>query len=112
MPSTAERKEAARKWKERKPIAGAFAVRCTVTGRTWVGAARNLEATHNGCWFGLRIGTHLNRALQAEWNAQGEPAFQFEILEKLDDDVLPLAIPDMLKEKHAHWVAELGALPF
>ena len=106
---TADRREAIRKYKEQKIPCGAFSVRCTATGQVWVGSARNLEAVRNRFWFCLRNGGHPDRALQAEWNAHGEPAFQFEVLETLADDVSPFAIADLLEEKQAHWVARLGA---
>ncbi|MCU1235493.1 MAG: hypothetical protein JWP63_3460 [Candidatus Solibacter sp.] len=111
MNSSADRKEATRKFKERKPIAGAFAVHCTATGRTWVGCTPNLDAARNHFSFAARLGSHPNSALQAECQAHGEQSFRFEILEKLDDDLLPLAVPDLLKAKKAHWVAHLVALP-
>ena len=111
MPSKEARKEAIRKFKERKPLLGAFAVRCTVTGRVWVGASRNLEATKNGTWFSLRHGGHRDESLQEEWNAHSEPAFEYEILETLDGDLHPLAVHDLLKEKRSHWIAKLGARP-
>ena len=44
-----------------------------------------------------------------EWNADGEGAFQYEILEKLEDDVHPLAVADRLKEMRSRWIAQLGA---
>ena len=100
-----------RKYKEQKIPCGAFAVRCTATGQVWVGSARNLEAVGNRFWFCLRNGDHPDRSLQSEWNAHGEPAFQFEVLEKLADDVSPFAVADLLEEKKAHWVAQLGARP-
>jgi hypothetical protein len=111
MPSTSERKEAIRKFKERKVPAGIYAIRCAATGHAWVGASRNLGATHNGSWSALRTGGHRDRLLQEEWGAHGEAAFQYEILEQLADDVHPLAIPDTLKQKLAHWTARLGARP-
>jgi hypothetical protein len=89
MPSKESRKEAIREFKERKPLLGAYAVRCTSTGRVWVGASRNLDATKNGCWFCLRNGSHLEKSLQDEWNVQGESSFQYEILSTLDKDVHP-----------------------
>jgi hypothetical protein len=106
---TETRKEIIRKYKERKPDQGAFAIRCTATGRIWVGASRNLYATQNGAWFALRHGGYHEKSLQAEWNAQGEPAFQYEVLERLDEDVSAMAVIDLLKEKKACWAAELGA---
>jgi hypothetical protein len=111
MLSKEERKEVVRKFKERKPLLGVFAVRCIATGLVWVGASRNLDATRNGSWFCLRNGSYHDKALQEEWNANGEVMFQYEVLEKLDDDVLPLGIGDLLKEKRNYRIAQLSARP-
>jgi len=107
----ASRKQAIREFKERKPLRGVFAVRCTATGQVWVGSSPNLDATPNRIWFGLRLGSHHNRSLQREWNLHGEPGFQYEVLEKLDDDVAAMGVNDLLKEKKGQWVARLGAQP-
>ena len=109
MESKAARKEAIRKFRERKAALGVFAVRCTVSGRVWVDAARNLGAAKNGSWFGLRNGSHRDKSLQAEWNAYGEEAFGYEILERLEEDVHPLAVAERLKEMRSRWIARLGA---
>jgi hypothetical protein len=106
MESKAARKEAIQKFKERKPALGVFAVRCTVSGRVWVDVSRNLDAAKNGTWFGLRNGSHRDKLLQAEWNAHGEDAFVYEILEKLDEDVHPLAVADLLKSARNRWIAQ------
>jgi len=111
MQSKASRRESIRQFKERKSLLGAYAVRCTATGRIWVGVSRNLDATKNGCWFCLRSGLHTEKSLQQEWNTQGESAFQYEILDALDNDVHPLEVEDLLKEKKSTWVARLGAQP-
>jgi hypothetical protein len=111
MESKVARKEAIKKFKETKPVLGAFAIRCTPTGRVWVGTSRNLDAIKNRSWFSLRNGNHSDKSLQEEWNAHGESAFQYEILEKLDEDVHPLEVFDLLKEKKNHWIEQLGAQP-
>lgn len=111
MESNVDKKEAIRKFKERKPLLGVFAVRCAASGAVWVGTSRNLDATRNGLWFGLRTGSYIDKSIQADWNAHGEPAFQYEILETLDGDLHPLAVKDLLKEKGKHWVAQLSARP-
>ncbi len=98
------------KFKERKPLLGVYAVRCTESGRVWVGASRNLDATRNGLWFSLRHGSHREQGLQEEWNVQGEPGFQYEVLEKFED-VLPLAAADLFSERRKHWTTQLGAQP-
>jgi hypothetical protein len=109
--SNAERKNAIHKFKERKPSRGVFAIRCLATGQFWVGSSPNLEAKKNGSWFSLRIGSHRAKGLQNEWNTYCEDAFEYEVLEKLADDVSPLAVADFLKEKRLEWLAQLRALP-
>ena len=109
MLSKEQKKEAIHKFKERKSPLGVFAVRCAPTGRVWVGTSRNLNAARNGIWFSLRIDGHRDRALQDEWNAQGEHAFVYEVLETLEDDLSPLLLPDVLKDRKQHWMRELNA---
>jgi len=104
-----DRKEAIRQYKERKPQRGAFAVHCTATGHAWVGSSPNVDSAQNGLWFALRANGHLDKLLQGEWNQHGEAAFQYEVLEKLDDDVAPIAVRDLLKEKRAQWAEQLQA---
>ena len=70
--STAARKEAIRRFKEQTPGRGVFAVRCTASGRTWVGHSQNLGASHNGIWFALQQHAHRDRALQALKETKGE----------------------------------------
>jgi hypothetical protein len=111
MGSNIDKKEAIRKFKEQKAPRGVYAVRCSATGHVWVGTSRNLAATRNGCWFALRIGKHTDKSLQQEWTAHGEPAFDYQILEKLAEDLHPLAAADLLKEKGKHWVAQMLAHP-
>jgi hypothetical protein len=106
---TMGRKEAIKEFKARKVARGVFAVRCTATGRVWVDSSWNLDAAQNGLWHFLRNGHHPDPALQAEWNAHGAEAFQFEVLEKLDEDALAIEARDLLKEKTLHWAAHLGA---
>jgi hypothetical protein len=105
MHSTAERKAAIRKFKERKPRLGVFAVRCTAAAQTWVGSARNLDATKKRFWFCLRSG------FIPISHSSANGTFQYEILEELEDDLSPLAITDLLKEKKHHWIAQWDALP-
>src|SRR4051812_48168339 len=109
MLSNEQKKDAIHAFKERKSALGVFAVRCTATGHVWVGASRNLHAARNGIWFALRHGGHRDRPLQDEWNAQGEPAFEYEVLEKLEDDAAPLSIADLLKDAKQRWITRSDA---
>jgi len=104
-----QKKEAINKFKERKCLLGVFAVRCAASGRVWVGSSRNLDATRNSVWFSLRHGSHRDKPLQDEWNELGEPAFEYEVLEKLEDDAPPLLVPDLLKDMKHRWMMLVDA---
>jgi hypothetical protein len=109
MSPNVNRKEAIREYKMRKVSRGVFAVRCTATGQVWIDSSPNLDGAKNSTWFQLGAGNHCDKALQNEWNTHGENVFQFEILEPIDEEVIPLALKDLLKEKKLNWVAQLDA---
>jgi hypothetical protein len=102
------RKQAIAEYKNRKPPRGTFAVRFS-DGPAWVDATPDLDAAKNGLLYMLRNGMHTNKELQAGWNAHGEAAFRYEVLEKLDDDLAPMAWQDLLKDKKKEWAQRLDA---
>lgn len=104
------RKELIKAFKEKKPSPGIYALRCRTTGEVWIAPSRNLDAQQNGIWFTLRLGTHPNRQLQSIWNAQGEASFDYEIVERIEDEDLTGYLLDAtLKERLQHWREALGA---
>jgi hypothetical protein len=103
------RKEAIAEYKNRKTPRGTYAVRFADDGPVFVDATPDLEAARNGLLFVLRTRAHRNKELQAEWDAHGEAAFRYEILEKLEDDLAPMAWRDLLKDKKREWLQKLGA---
>lgn len=107
--TTAERKALTAAYKERKTVAGVFAVICTASGETWVGTSRNIDAQQNGLWFALRHGGSPHRSLQAAWKAHEEADFRFEQLDRLADDVSPMTRDMELKERSARWRERLRA---
>jgi len=112
VPTTmnSSRKAAVQAFKERKAPRGIFAVRCHVTGNVWVDSAMDLEAAENRTWFFLRNGdTQMDQLVKVEFQIHGREGFTYEILEKLAEDIAPMAIRDLLKEKKVHWLAQLGA---
>jgi hypothetical protein len=109
MIARAERKEAVRQFKERKPSPGIYALRCRATGRSWVDSSPNLDAAQNGQFFQLRQRLHRNKELQAEWNTQGEESFEFAVLESLPEDTPPLNLRDLLQERKRFWVTQTQA---
>lgn len=103
------RKAAIAAYKERKSGAGIYAVRCTATGEVWVGQSPNLDTVQNRVWFTLRFSGNLNRALQRAWDDHGAERFTFDVVEQLEDDDLAYSRDALLKERLAHWRAELQA---
>lgn len=109
MDTKASRRELIQNYKNRKTPRGIFAVRCTATDEVWIGSSPNLDGARNSLWFQLNNGNHRNRSLQAAWTTHGQPAFQYEVLEQLDDDVAAFDVRDLLKERLQAWAAEMNA---
>lgn len=103
------RRAAVAAYKERKVIAGIYAVRCVPTGERWVGRAPDLGTIQNRLWFMLRQNLSPQRGLQAAWNVHGADQFVFEAVERLPDEALPYVREATMKRRLAHWSAALNA---
>jgi hypothetical protein len=103
-----ERKAAVSAHKERKAIAGVYAIRCAANEAQWVGAAPDLSTIWTRRSFALRQGVETNSALQSAWNAHGAESFAFRILEEIDLEQLTYGRERSLKERVQHWREALG----
>ena len=103
------RKAASAAYKERKSVAGVYALRCAPTNEVWVGGTLTLATVWRRIEFSLRTGGDPHRALQAAWTAHGPEAFAFEELERFEEEDLPYVREAMLKDRLAYWRAKLGA---
>lgn len=103
------RKAAIAAYKERKSVAGVYALRCAPTGEVWVGATLNLDKIWNRIVFSLSGGADPHRALQLAWTKHGAASFGFEALERLEEEDLPYVRDALLKDRLAHWRDKLGA---
>jgi hypothetical protein len=104
-----DRKAAISAYKERKPVAGVYVVRCAATGEQWVGTSPDLATVWVRRSFSLRQAADPNRSLQAAWNAHGENKFTFAVLEELDPEALAFARERTFRERLLHWRDSLGA---
>lgn len=104
-----DKKAALAAYREQKALAGVYAVRCAASGQVWVGQAPNIDKIQNRLWFSLRQGSPFHADVQAAWNAHGEDAMSFEILELIDEDTA-LGRSNALKDRLAHWRDRLGGL--
>jgi hypothetical protein len=106
-----ERRAAIAAYKERKIACGIYLVRCRASGEVWVGGWTNVDAIQSRIWFTLRQGTNPNHELLGSWRRHGENQFQFEILERVDDEASSYIRSAFLKERAAHWRLALNAKP-
>ena len=105
-----DKKAAIAAYKERKTVAGIYAVRCGISGQVWVGQTPNLDTIQNRIWFALRQGSHSNRDLQQAWATHGSDSLAFEPIERLKDEELDYVRAALLKERAAHWRSTLNGL--
>src|SRR5512137_3029072 len=83
MASREEIKRLKREYQEAPREAGIFRITNTANGKIYLGSSRNLHGPLNKHRFVLSMGSHINSALQDDWNRFGEGAFAFEIVEKV-----------------------------
>ncbi len=113
-----DRKAAVAAFKERKIVAGIYALRCLATGQCWAGRALNIDTVQNRLWFTLRQGANPHLSLQAAWREHGAESFAFEELERLDDEALAYVRDGILKRavrllaREARRRSDLSPRPF
>ena len=79
-PSSVDRRQVSRAARDAFPPMGLYVIRDAVGGRSRLGASRNVYAALNRIQFELRLGSHGDKALQAQWR-QDPARFSFEVLE-------------------------------
>jgi hypothetical protein len=104
------RKAAVAAFKERKSEPGIYALTCRPTGERWVGRASDLATIRNRLSVALRMASTPHRSLQAAARAHGEAAFDFEVMERIEEpDASPALVGAILKRRLEHWRDQLGA---
>jgi hypothetical protein len=105
-----DRKACIRQYKETPRPAGIFRVRNTATGKSLVGSTANLPGMLNRHRFQLEHGSHPSRELQADWNALGSDAFEFEALDQLKPSDKPdYDATEDLRVLKEMWIEKLKA---
>jgi len=105
-----DRKARIREYKETLPPAGVFRIRNNETGKSLVGSTANLSGTLNRHRFQLERGSHPSRELQADWNALGPNAFEFEVLDHLKPSDMPDYDPaEDLRVLKELWIEKMKA---
>jgi hypothetical protein len=104
------RKAAVAAFKERKSEPGIYALTCRPTGQRWVGRASDLATIWNRLSVALKMASTPHRSLQAAAREHGEAAFDFEVMERIDEpDASTALVGAILKRRLEHWREALGA---
>ena len=107
---TEERKAAVSAYKERKVEGGIYAVRCKASNEAWVGGTPDFSRIQNRLWFTLRQGASTHPSLQSAWNSNGFDAFDFEIVERLDEEPVSYVRNRVMRERLAWWAEQFRAV--
>jgi len=78
--STAERRQLARRARDAFPPMGIYAIRNRSSGQVRIASSRNVPGAINRAGFELRMGSHPDKALQADWK-RDPAAISFEVIE-------------------------------
>jgi hypothetical protein len=102
------RKFLKKQYRETERDMGVYRIRNTANNKSLVECSRDLKAALNRHRAELGMGTHLNKALQADWNASAPDSFVFEYLEVLKPLDTPGYDPaEDLEELLGLWRAKL-----
>jgi group I intron endonuclease len=63
---------------------GIYQIKNLANGKIFIGTSKNLPGKINSHRFQLKMGSHMNKVLQAEFTNFGEKNFSFEVLDNLD----------------------------
>lgn len=86
--SSAERRQLSRRARDAFPPMGIYAIRNRASGQVRVASSRNVHGAINRIEFELRLGSHPDKALQAEWK-RDPAAVTFEVLELVKERTDP-----------------------
>jgi hypothetical protein len=78
---------------------GIYEIRNTITGRVYIGKSKHIQGRWNQHRDALNRGVHINDPLQGDWEALGERAFAFTILEEVND------YDERCSAEARHWAA-------
>lgn len=68
---------------------GVYQIKNLVNGKVFIGSDKNLPGKFNNHRFQLKQGSHMNRALQADYKHFGEENFSFDVLDYLEPNEDP-----------------------
>jgi group I intron endonuclease len=92
-----------------------YRITCTANGKFYIGSTVNKNQRWARHRKDLREGKHVNKHMQASWNAHGEASFLFECIEEVDSTVALFVAEQRHLDEHAgkdycfNWAKYAGA---
>ena len=80
------------------PTCGVYAIINTVTGKAYIGQSINIASRWKGHVHDLEAGSHVNKALQADWEKYGSKTFSIIVIVRCDPEYLLSAEGCCIKE--------------
>ncbi len=77
------KEELLQEYQSRKPIAGVFRIKNLVSEKILLEASSDMPAKMNRHRTELKFGSHRNKSLQRDWNADGEENFDISIISQV-----------------------------
>lgn len=81
-----DKKQIRNAYKEKTFPAGVFAIVNTLNGKMFMDVSFDIPSSENRHGFELKMGTHRNRELQADWKKNGACTFKFKVLASLEKE--------------------------
>ena len=108
-----DKSEMKRAYKQSKRSMGVYKISNSQDSKVYIDYATDLEARFNRHRTELKFKSHRNKELQKIWDLYGESAFEFEILDVLEQEENAQANPDeelrLLTEMWTQKLKEAGA---
>lgn len=81
---------------------GIYMIRNTITGAQYIGMTRkSFDDRWRGHRAALAKGQHASPSLQSDWDQYGEEAFQFSVVEVVEN-------ARQVEDRETHWISELN----
>ncbi|MGB2783017.1 MAG: GIY-YIG nuclease family protein [Atribacterota bacterium] len=78
------KKELKKKYIQTIQPMGVYQVKNLTNGKIFIDRGQNIQGKINSCKFQLSLGSHMNKALQEDFNKIGLDNFAFEIIDLLE----------------------------
>ena len=102
------KKELRKQYKQTVLPMGVFQVKNLISGKIFIDSGLNIVGKINGCKFQLSLGSHMNKALQEDFNQIGITNFSFEVIDYLKPkEDMTIDYIDDLKMLEEMWIEKL-----